>query len=134
MTTPSPTKSKDIAKEQGKVAEEVVKKKNVEHHSKEQVNEPPKDTIIAKEEGKIVEETKAPNSPSFIVEDVKDELVKQDYLTNEDIKRILLEVKKDALPLGSPTLMKIIDSPKAKTTPSSPTSMQTLGMPLFPLP
>ena len=30
--------------------------------------------------------------------------------------------------------MQIVDSPKAGIEPSSPTSMQKLGMPLFPLP
>ena len=59
--------------------------------------------------------------------------MKQDYLTDEDIKKIVSKEANDALPLGSLVLMQIIDLPKAATAPSSPMSMPILGMRLLPL-
>ena len=93
------------------------------------MNKPPQDVSMGKAERKIEEQPKAPDSPMFTVEDVQEEFEKREYLIEEDIRKIELKFAKSALPIGSPILIQIGDSPKAASTPSSPASVQSLGMP-----
>ena len=87
---------------------------------------------MGKAERKIEEQPKAPDSPTFTMEDVPKEPKKREYLTKEDIKKLELEASNSALPIGSPILIQIKDSAKETSRPSSPTNVQLLGMPQLP--
>ena len=113
MTTPSPKKTKDKDEErdeeQGKVGEEAFEQQIVEQKTVEEVVKKPNDVVMTKVEKVTQEETKALDSPTFTIEDIPNELAKQEYQIDENVKKIASDAIKDALFIGSHVLIQIYD-------------------------